>query len=455
MSNADTRNAFEALKEKIPADLVPGYSVYTPPALQPDSPWLARMRRFSKDLNVNAYAYFNFIARRNGPLRKTRRTPKRIISPEGFPPWVNVSYAYPPPQAFYSVANTRAVRHFVFHSFGHAWHATTRDKTPAGWMNSSRNNRGVQAYEHEGKTVFVPKGSDPETLEHFTRFSAGLRACLNSAARATAHFFIDRGGNLVVVGDCNDVMFTSNGLNKTSCGVELEEAFYVLENPKKGRGHRALWKPGGRPPGTAGNVEYFLYSAQQLYTLSVLVKKLETAYPVLKERNVSFERRAFTRNDPPGYTMHDFIKGSSHLDISPQFLTQDLWDAFFDLVDTHTHITPANVFKPKQAYGDDEESLQVLPLSDQQLEAATEQLFETAQVQGVGYNRSTSLAKKTRKETNQAVGKIAVRRARKASQQVSDLQQVSQKTQDPLVDSPSRSIPLDSKGRQVGSDDMW
>ena len=456
MTTADQRSAFEALKEKLPVDLVPGYSIATSGELDPTSPWVNKMQRFSKDLGTNAYAYFNYTARSKGPLKRTRRTPKKILSPEGFPPWVTISYAYPPPQAFYSMAREREVKHFVMHSFGHGWHASFRDGKAVGWMNSSRNGRGVQPYEFEGRTVYVAKGSDPETLAHFTRFSAGLRACLHSAAKATAHFFIDRAGNLVVIGDCNDVMFTSNSVSKTSCGVELEEAFYVMDIPR-GRKNRAIFKSGGRPPGTAGNIEYFAYSPQQLFTLSILVKKMELAYPQLKARNLSFDRRTFNAGSPAGYTMHDFIKQKKrggHFDISPQFLSQDLWDSFFDLVDTHTHITPANLFRPRQQYHDSGQSLQTEEISEQHLESMTERLFHLAQTQGVAYNRTEYLARRSRKEENSSVGKMATKRAKQESQKVADVQQISQRTQSPIVDSPSVDLYYD-EGEQVCSDDMW
>jgi hypothetical protein len=457
MSAADQRNAFDALKEALPVDLVPGFSVVTPGVeeLVPASPWTQKMKRFSDDLAVNAHAYYNFTARRKGPLKRTLRTPKKVISPEGFPPWVNVTYTYPPAQAFYTMSENRSVQYFIFHSFGHAWHATVRDGKSIGWMNSTRGGRGVQAYEFDNRTVYVAKGSDPETLAHFTRFSAGLRACLHSAAKATAHFFIDRGGNLVVIGDCNDVMFTSNQLNKKGIGVELEEAFYVLHDTK-GKGNKAVWRPGGNPPGTAGNIEYFAYSPQQLFTLSILCKKLETVFPKLKERNVYFNRRNFKKTDPPGYTMHDFIKGSTHLDVSPQFLTQDLWDRFFSLVDTHTHITPHNVFYSNTRRPEDTAQAQSgAPLSTDQLESMTERLFAGAKEQGLAFDRSQFLAERTRREANQTVAKSATKRAKSVSQQVADMHAVTQKTQNPMIDSPSLTQSVDAEGNQVGSDAFW
>lgn len=452
--NAEQQNAFNQLKEHLPVDLVPGYSVATTGETDPESPWIKKMARFSKDLGVNAYAYFNYNARAKGGIKRMRRRPKKIISSEGFPPWVTVTYAYPPPFAFKTLNKERDIKHFVIHSFGHAWHATSRDGKRIGWMNSSRAGRGVVAIERDGETIYIAKGSDPETMAHFTRFSAGLRACLNSAAKATAHFFIDTAGNLVVIGDCNDIMFTSNGLNISSCGVEMEEAFYVTKDTK-GKGNKALWRPGGRPPGTAGNVEYFAYSPQQMLTLSILVKKLETAYPQLRERNVSFDRRKFTKDDAGGYTIHDFIKGSTHLDISPHFLSQDLWDAFFKLTDTHTHINPTNIFRPRTKYDDSGESQIVEPVSTQVLTSMTERLYNYAKDTGVAMNRSASIAKATKQTINDSAGTNATRESKRVSQQVATTVRVAQQTQNPIRELPASDLAIGDDGLQVGSDDMW
>lgn len=467
---ADQRSAFESLKEKLPVDLAPGFSIATTGELDPASPWVKKMQEFSRTSGEHAYAYFNYIARSTGPLKRTRRTPKKIISAEGFPPWVTVTYLYPPPMSFYTIPVTRKnpegrkIKHFVLHSFGHGWHASYKDKKWKGWMNSSAKGQGVQAYEFEGRTVYIAKGSDSETLAHIDRFANGLQWCQRSASTATPHFFIDRAGNLVVIGDCNDLLFTSNSVSKTSCGVELEEAFYVLDNPK-GKRKKARFKSGGRPPGTAGNIKYFAFSPQQLFTLSILVKKLETVYPALKARNVSFDRRTFVPSSPAGYTMHDFLKQPTetkdgrridgHFDVSPQFLTQDLWDSFFNLVDKHAHITAANVFKPRPRYNDSDQFLQVPALSDTQLESMTERLFHLAKTQGVAYDRSTSLAQRTRKEENSSTGKLATKRANQETQEVADIKQLSQRTQAPIIDSPTLNLGVGDDGHQVGSDDMW
>ncbi len=451
----EQQSAFDQLKSQIPEDLVPGFSVQTTGAVVPDSPWVKRMGKFSKDLGKNAYAYFNYDTRGKGGLTKRRRRPRRILSAEGFPPWVTVSYAYPPPFSFMTPFKMREVKHFAMHSFGHGWHAGNKRLPPIGWLNSKKNKKGVIATEKDGTTIYVAKGSDLESMAHFTRFSAGLRACLSNAARATAHFFIDREGNLVVVGDCNDIMWTSQGVSMTSVGVEMEEAFYVTK-PPTGRKGKATWMPGGRPKGTQGNIEYFAYSPQQMLTLSIVIKKLETRYPLLKERNISFKPRSFKKKGAPGYTMHDFIKGSHHMDISPHFLTQELWNAFFALVDSHTHITKDNCFRSANYKGSTVGDVkQKEPLSTETITNMTKVLYGNAKDTGVSQDRSTNLAIVTKATVSNTAGNNAVKASHQVAQQVATTVLCAQKTQNPIVELPQPVTQTVSDGSLAGADDMW
>lgn len=448
-------NAFEQLKEQLPTDLVPGYTVASTGTVDPQSDWTDKLQRFSKDMAANAYAYFNYNVSKSG-LISNKRKPKRVLSAAGFPPWVTVTYAYPPPMAFYSAnippeEGYRKVNFFVLHSFGHAWSAMySRDKKrEIGWMNSV----GVTAIPFDNKTVYIAKGSDPESMAHWKRFSAGLSACLGSAAEATAHFFIDRDGNLVVIGDCNDVMFTSNCLNKVQIGVEIEEAFYVLKDTKE---EPARFRSGGTPRGTAGNVQYFAYSPQQMLTLSILVKKLELAYPkTLTQRNIHFSTKNVTPKSAPGYCMHDTITGASHFDVSPHFLTQDLWDAFFNLVDSHTHITSAHLWKPSTKYEDSGQSVMIDPVANGDVTAMTQKLLELAQTQGIALTRTNVVANMSRTEINNNAGNQATNRAHTELQKVADITCESQQTQDPAIDTPSLEQAVDDEGQQVCSDDIW
>jgi hypothetical protein len=443
--------ALNDLKAAMPIDAVPGFSVSSS-AASPVSPWVKNMKTFAADLKTNAFAYYNF-ERRNKKTGRAypRKCPTKILSPDGFPAWVTVSYAYPPPFSYTPILQDREVKHFVLHSFGHAWHASVDEGSWVGWFNSSKGGRGVQPYTHEGQTVFVAKGSDPENLAHFTRFSAGLRACLSSAAQATANFFIDRAGNLVVVGDANDLLYTSQGVSGTSVGVELEEAFYVVDSPSNNK--PATWKSGGNPDGTAGNVVYLTFSDQQMFTLSILCKKLETAFPQIAERNVEFVKRAFTKDGPSGYTMHNWIKGSKHFDVSPHFLTQDLWDAFFALVDTQTQINPTNIWRPRQKYEmATGEQLGIQPSADVTVKTMTDAVLQAAKDQGKGLQRALNKANADRASVNESAGKEAVKEAQAMSQKAANVDNTTQQTENPPVDVPE-DISVDDQFEF--SDDVW
>lgn len=446
----------EQLKEQMPGDAVPGFTVRTTSAVTPESPWVKRMSRYSKDLGVNAYAYFNYDIRKKGDPKRRRRKPRRIISAEGFQPGISISYAFPPPYAYMTPYNIRDVKHFVMHSFGHMWHAIKGPGTKNRWMNNFRKGRGVTPItQDDGSTIYIATGSDPESMANFQRFKNGLQACLHSAAQASAHFFIDRDGNLVVVGDCNDVMWTSQGVSMTSVGVEMEEAFYVTADTKEKK-HRAQWCPGGNPPGTAGNIEYFTYSPQQMLTLSILIRKLETRYPQLKERNISFKPRSFKKTDAPGYTMHDWIKGSHHMDISPHFRTQALWNAFFELVDSHDHITKDMCFRSANYKASTKGDLiQADPTSTAPLNSATERLYNGAKEKIVAQDRSQMLATVKKTTVNDNAGKNATRAAQQVAQTVATTVEVAQRTQNPIVELPQDVTEVGDDGFLPGHDDMW
>lgn len=457
---SEQKSAFDQLKEVMPTDLVPGYTVATTGEVDPDSEFLKGMRSYSKLLGENAYAYFNFVGK-GKRFRRLRRRPKKILSPEGFPPWVTISYAFPPPRSFQTPSKEREVNHFVMHSFGHGWMATWSKKSRKwiGWMNSKRKKRGVQVHELDGKTIYVAKGSDPETLTHFQRFRAGLGSCLAFSSGKAPNFFIDRAGNLVVIGDCNDIQIASNWLDRHGVAVELEEAFYTLHDTG-GSKNKAKFRSDGTPRGTGGNVTYLAYSPQQLLTLSIVCKKIETAYPQIRNRHLSFADRTSTwKNTEPGYAIHDWIKQGKkggHYDVSPHFITQEFWDAFFELVDSHKHINPTNVFKPRQKYSDVGKSYLVEPLSDDALEAMTDRMLQFARDRGLSEERANNLVNTSKQVTNTEVGTAAAKESLKVSQQVSTTTSVAQQTQSPPVSLPEPDLPIyEVDGQQVCSDDSW
>lgn len=430
--------AYKELQEKLPTDLVPGYVVSSGDDVDPQTAWLKGLKRFSEDLGENAFAYFNYTARK-GPLRAARRRPRKIMSGEGFPPWVNIGYAYPPPQAFYTPWKARTVKHIVLHTFGHGFMSAAQTKRKPngnvvatgkwiGWMNSKRKNRGVQQFEYEGKTVYVPKGSD-ENQHHPRKFSAGLSACLNSSRKASAHFFIDRNGNLMIIGDINDILFTQNALNKTGVGIEMEEACYVEEPlPKKVRLRAA-----GDPPLTGGNVIYPAFSALQLLTLSIVCRKLETAFPEIERRTLLTPHSA-NKKSPPGYTMHLTAKGGSHSDASPHFLDEHYadnfatWDDFFALVDEQDQVTADNLWKPQQKYkrSTTGEELMHAPVSEDVTNNFTQMLLSFSHSMGVGVARASASSETTKSEVNEEAGKQATKEAQKVKNEMANTHQTTQ-----------------------------
>ena len=447
------KSAFEMLQEKIPADLVPGYNVSSGDDANPQTAWLKSMQRWSKDLGTNAFAYFNYTAR-GSKFQKQKRSPRKVMSADGFPPWVTVAYAFPPPGAFASQNSKRKVKHIVLHSFGHMWMAKyIKGVGDRGWMNEKSKKKGVQVYELDGKTYYAAKGSD-ENLHHPRKFTAGLSACLGSARKASAHFFIDRAGNLVVIGDVNDILFTSNGLDTFGVGIELEEAFYVVDHPSK---TPVRFRAGGKPPGTAGNVIYAAYSPLQLLTLSVVCAKLEAAYPDIKGRHLSFERRSQGRNSPPGYFMHDFAKGSKHADVSPQFLERETWEAFWRLVDSHTHLNvKTNVWKPRQKYrssGAGEELIRA-PLSNDVTNNFTKLLLGPSHDSGVGIARASMACDIEKPAVNQEAGKRAVQESQKILQEAANTYNMTQQAENPPVSRVSRNIAI-AQDIQAQTSDYW
>jgi hypothetical protein len=153
--------------------------------------------------------------------------------------------------------------------------------------------------------------------------------------------------------------------------------------------------------------------------------------------------------------MHDTIKGAEHFDISPHFLTQELWDAFFVLVDSHTHLGTHNIWKSEGKYGDSGQSTMVAPVADSAVTAMTQQLLQLAQSQGIALTRASIAANTSRDETNDNTGQQATNRAHSEMQKAADINNESQQTQDPPVDTPSPDQPVGDDGQQANSDNIW
>ncbi len=384
--------ALEKLNTVMPEDLVPGYSADKNAEPPFSSPFLTALRDLGKLFDSAASANFNLSPRADKP-KANPNSPRLVLSAEGFPSWVTVSYAGAPPLSYQSQSGARDVKHVVLHSFGHSWHAKDLGAARGwgGWLNSWDAGQGVEPYEVDGETVYIPKGSLGSTLTHLDRVKSATQAAIGPYSRTTPHFMIDRVGNLLVVGDVNNSTYMANAANESAVSIALEEAFYLVKHPNE---EKAVWDPEGSPPGTGGNIQYFSFTSVQLLTLAILCKKLEVSFPSLagggsvQGRNVDFSRRSLTKDSAAGYTMHDFIKESDFPDVSPHFLTTSLWSAFFDVVDKQTHITTDRVWKAPPKFIDPTEELVAAPIADTPVTGVSEQILGNLKYECLGYYRS-------------------------------------------------------------------
>jgi hypothetical protein len=427
------------ISQKIPEDLVPGFTVDAGDDVKPQTELLKSMKSMSKALRYNAFAYYNYTVRQ-GKLSSSKRKPRKVMSSAGFPPWVSVAYALPAPQTFLSTNETREVKHINLHSFGHMW--------AIFWMVSTKGFKGVQTFELDGKTVYVPKGSD-EYLHHPQAFAAGVSWVLKPDSKAAAHFFIDRRGNLVVIGDVNDQIYCTNYLDRYGVGIELEEAFYVDFNPTKKN------VPSRR------NVFFAFYTPRQLLTLAVLCKKLETAFPAIRNRYVSFANLTQTSSSAPGYAMHAFAKQGSkpHLDVKPHFMSQEFWDSLFSLVDAQKHITAANIWKNPAA------NKYVTSMTGEAVvracQSQTDMNYFTSLVTKYSYNTGLAVARSgsgceiEKNSINTEAASQAQQESTRMMTDAADTYSASQASESSGAQFPDTNYPLDSEGDQAMSSDYW
>lgn len=311
---------------------------------------------------TNAYYFYN---QPDTKQNAQKRTLSKVISKKGFASSIRITHAYPPPLAFTYFEGDRDVKHIVLHSFGQMFD-----------LNQFYKGLGAlqQVRLSGGDVVYVPRGNDPiRGMYNQRRISAGLSAIMTSGSIYGAHFYIDRVGNLFIIGDCNLKIEGSHGLSRTGVAIEIEEALYIRPSssgsiPKK-------------PKISGGDgVHFFDYTKGQMHTLSVLLKKLELAYPRLLETSSSSGYRTVTSNrgisrstslgmarnkgrgfdddemyryapqklmkasSPPCYTMHDHIVRGKHFDVSPHLNTEEEWKTLFNMMDSHSGLTVNDVW---------------------------------------------------------------------------------------------------------------
>ena len=462
---AEQQSAWDVLTQRIPDDLTPPY---VPPGTSDpykDNKWLATMRKVSRQEKQKAASKNNLIARPDRPNRD-KAAPTRIMSAEMFPADITVSYLAAPYLGYMAPSKPRKVKFIVLHSFGRAWHASSTGTS--GWLNDTRPGTGAVPYELEvsrvksvidqpfargggltirSQLVGIARGSDPVTLSHSDRMNSIIQAAVGPNSRTCMHYLIDRAGNLTVIGDANFIMFSSDYANEAAISIGLEEALYVLKPTAE---EPAVWKSDGSPPGTGGNVKYFAFSSAQLLTLSIVCKKLEVAFAI--PQTISISRRSLDADSPPGYTMHDFVRGATHVDVSPHFLTKALWDDFFKLVNTHTNINPTNVWEPIPKYTDSADELITAPISDVPVERTTEIAIENSRYMSLGRSRSLAKSSISKNEVNNLAGKEALVKSETLERTAANAYNFMQQEQNLPVSGVEEELTSEDQG---GWDDIW
>jgi len=327
-----------------------GGAAYIRDYVESDGTWMDMVTQLTQFMEKNVAYYVNA-----GVVDAPETQKRRMISEDGFPAYVKINYTFLSPGGFtpWSSIEDREIKQVVLHSFGQQWHAFQSSGKWFGVMNSP-DKMEMYFYEETGQKMrWIPKGSDPDQgMAHKGRLAAALNACMfPSPGTAGVHFIISRSGDLYILADCNDVMNSAQDLSPTALTIALEEALYIEVESGQSR-PVATWLPTGSPLGTDGTLGYWDWSEQQYLTLSILLKKLQTAYPALAVRTHTSSPGEAT-SDFVGYTMHSHISGADprYTDVSPHLQTADAWTDLFDLVDQQKQITATNVWvSPAKGY---------------------------------------------------------------------------------------------------------
>jgi hypothetical protein len=304
--------------------------------------WLSILGNYGDYLTKNVNVQLNF-----GTLDGVGGGKKRrILDAQGFPANIEVKYTYAAPGSYVPWASDedREIKQIVLHSFGQSWHAY---KTNGEWFGVMNDADKVSAYyfvkDGVNKTVWVPKGSDPNRgYAQWDRLTSSIRALVQAPPGVSGvHFVIDRAGNLYVMGDCNDVMGSSGVLSDTCISIALEEALYAptISEGNSKRELPATWLPSGTPLGTEGTLQHWDYSAFQYVTLATLIRKLQNGIPTLKTVTHSSTPRSVDSSFI-GYTMHSHITDAPQniVDVSPHFQEDQDWIELFELVEVQASV---------------------------------------------------------------------------------------------------------------------
>jgi len=269
---------------------------------------------------------------------------QRVLNNSKFPDNVQVIYAYPNSMSYEPRAygTYREVTHIVVSAFG-------------SYYDAQLLNKGDRVISGGGVRI---SGADPNKSYHSpNRVWAGIRSVLVNTGKklSGAHFYIDRLGNLIVMGDADMTMIGSVPCSPTAIFIALEESISVPT---------AAWyasRPNPRAilSGDDRNVVSEGFTGAQYTTLGILLKKLELGFPdvvggggggnftVVANRAVSLgyaDRdglaiQEVAESDTPGYVT----------DAWPILTTEEDWQELFEFhVDIHEDIVDDDVWRNPQ-----------------------------------------------------------------------------------------------------------
>ncbi len=269
---------------------------------------------------------------------------RRVLDNSKFPDNAGVTYAYPNPMSYEPrpYGEYREVMHVVVSAFG-------------SYYDAQLMNKGDRVIS--GGDVRI-SGADPAQAYHSpNRVWSGIRSVLVNTGKklSGAHFYIDRLGSLIVMGDVDMTMIGSVPCSPSAIFIALEESIAVKTED---------WyasRPVGRVilSGDDRNVVSDGFTEAQYITLGILLKKLELGFPDLVGGGgggnfTAVENRAIslgyadrdglaikevTDSDTPGYVT----------DAWPMFTTEEDWQELFEFyVDVHEDIAEDDVWKNPQ-----------------------------------------------------------------------------------------------------------
>lgn len=268
---------------------------------------------------------------------------RRVLNNSKFPDNVQVIYAYPNPMSYepraYGVY--REVTHVVVSAFG-------------SYYDAQLLNKGDRVISNDVRI----SGADPNQSYHSpNRVWSGIRSVLvNSGKKLSgAHFYIDRLGNLIVMGDVDMTMIGSVPCSPTAIFVALEESIAVPT---------ADWYASRPTPravlsGDDRNVVSDGFTEAQYMTLGILIKKLELGFPDLVGGGgggnfTAVENRAVSLGyaDRDGLAVKEVAESDTPgyvTDAWPILTTEEEWQELFEFyVDVHEDIEDDDIWKNPQ-----------------------------------------------------------------------------------------------------------